>query len=233
MIESMIIDKERGVCPNEFSNLPDGSWIVSYKITDESLWDEIKNGNKLNGFSIEILSEIELIKNNKQNNMNKLFKMAKAILKLAEIATDKETLIVEGELEVGKPVFVEAEDGPTPAEDGEYKLEDETIVVIVNGVIAEIKTVEEPKEEETPVVELEEENPEPEEDPKVAELEARIKELEAEIEEKDAKIAELEGKVVEQEEAIALAETKLKMSVETPLKKKISNKENKALKYFS
>ena len=239
MIESMIIDKERGICPNEFSNLPDGSWIVSYKITDDELWNEIKNGNKLNGFSIEILSEIELVQNNivvndanreinRQNKMNKLFKMAKAILKLAEIATDKETLIIEGEIEVGKPVFVETEEGPVEAADGEYTAEDGTIIVVEVGVIAEVRPVEEAPEEEKPVEEMEEETPAEEPNPEVEELKARIAELEATIAEKDAKIAELEGKVAEQEE-------KLKMSVETPLKKvkTIGNKENKALKYFS
>lgn len=225
MIESMLIDKERGICPNEFSGLPDGSWIVSYKITDDELWNDIKNGNKLNGFSIEILSEIELIQNNTKNNMNKLFKMAKAILKLAEIATDKATLIIEGELEVGKPVFVETEEGPIEAADGEYTVEDGTVIVVEAGVITEVRPVEEaPIEEELEEEELPAEEPNAE----VEELKARIAELEALIAEKDARIAELEGTVEEQEE-------KLKMSVETPLKKKTStlSKENKALKYFA
>ena len=228
MVESLIIDKERGICPNEFKDIPDGSWIVSYKVDDDALWNEIKNGKHLNGFSIEILSEVELMESNKkENNMNKFFKLAKAILKLAEVQTDKATLIVEGELEVGKPVFVETEEGPVPAEDGEYVLEDETIIVIAEGIIAEVRPAEETPEENPE--ELEEEKPveeTPEEDPKVAELEARIKELEAEIETKDARIAELEGLVAEQEE-------KLKMSVEEPITKKVVNKENKALKYFS
>lgn len=233
MVESIIIDKERGICPNEFKDIPDGSWIVSYKITDDALWSEIKNTNHLNGFSIELLSELELkMESNKEKyNMNKFFKLAKAILKLEEVKTDKETLIIEGEIEVGKPVFVETENGPEPAVDGEYKLEDETVIVIVEGLIAEIRPVETPEEEpviEEPVKEEElEEEPvieEPEED-KTAELEARIAELEAEIETKDARIAELEATVAEQEE-------KLKMSVETPITKKVVSRENKALKYF-
>ena len=229
MVESIIIDKERGICPNEFKDIPDGSWIVSYKITDETLWNQIKNTEHLNGFSIELLSELELkMESNKENNsMNKFFKLAKAILKLEEVKTDKETLIIEGEIEVGKPVFVETEEGPVPAADGEYKLEDETVIVIAEGVIAEVRPVETPEEEVKPE-ELEEEKPveeTPEEDPKVAELEARIKELEAEIETKDARITELEAKVAEQEE-------KLKMSVEEPITKKVINRENKALKYF-
>ena len=229
MIESLIIDKERGICPNEFKDIPDGSWIVSYKVDDEALWNEIKNGKHLNGFSIEILSEIEPVElKSHKNNMNKFFKLAKMLLKLAEVKTDKETLVIEGEIEVGKPAFVEAEEGPVPAADGEYVTEDGTVLVIAEGVIAEIKPVEAP-EEEKPIEEMEEETPEAPEnepDPRIAELEAEIEALKKEIEEKDAKIAELEGTVAEQEE-------KLKMSVETPIKKKISNKENKALKYFN
>ena len=228
MVESLIIDKERGLCPVEFSDVPDGSWYVSYHVEDDALWSEIKNTNHLNGFSIELLSELELkMESNKESyNMNKFFKLAKAILKLEEIKTDKETLIIEGEIEVGKPVFVETENGPEPAVDGEYKLEDETVIVIVEGLIAEIRPIETPEEEPVKEEELEEEPviETPEED-KTAELEARIAELEAEIETKDARIAELEAQVAEQEE-------KLKMSVETPITKKVVSRENKALKYF-
>lgn len=221
LIESLIIDKERGICPNEFKDVPDGSWYISYYIDNEELWNEIKNGNHLNGFSIEVLSEIELMESNKQkNNMNKFFKLAKMVLKLAEVKTDKETLIVEGEIEVGKPVFVESEDGPTPAENGDYTLENGDIVVISDGVITEIKKVEEEMEE----IEEIEEDPTP--DPRIAELETENEALKTENEELKTRIAELEAKIAEQEE-------KLKMSVETPLtKNNIFNKENKALKYF-
>lgn len=233
MIESMIIDKERGVCPNEFANLPDGSWIVSYKITDDALWNEIKNGNHLNGFSIEIMSEIELIemKSNKQEyNMNRFFKVAKALLKLAEIKTDKDTLVIEGELEVGKAVFVETEDGPVEAADGEYTAEDGTVIVVEAGVITEIKPVEVAPEENTEELE-EEETPAEEETPnaEVEELKKKIEELEAVIAEKDAEIETLKGQIAEQEE-------KLRMSVETPLKKKTGKQQtikDKAREYFN
>lgn len=233
MIESMIIDKERGVCPNEFNDLPDGSWIVSYKITDDALWNEIKNGNHLNGFSIEIMSEIELIemKSNKQEySMNRFFKLAKALLKLAEIKTDKDTLVIEGELEVGKAVFVETEEGPVEAADGEYTAEDGTVIIVEAGVITEIKPVEVAPEENTEELE-EEETPAEEETPnaEVEELKKKIEELEAVIAEKDAEIETLKGQIAEQEE-------KLKMSVETPLKKtsvKQKTIKDKAREYFN
>lgn len=59
MIESYITNKERGISPAEFSDIPDGSWIASYKIDNESLWDEIINGDKLNGFSLQGMFELE------------------------------------------------------------------------------------------------------------------------------------------------------------------------------
>lgn len=229
MIESYLIDKQRGICPIEFSDVKDGSWYVSYYVEDKQLWNSIKNGDIFNGFSVEISAHLEMKSNKQENSMNKFFKLAKMLLKLGEIKTDKETLIIEGELEVGKPVFVEVEGEPAPAADGEYTTEDGTVIVVAEGVIAEIKPVEEtPAEEEKPV-EMEEETPAEEETPnaEVEELKKKIEELEAVIAEKDAKIAELEAQVTAQEE-------KLKMSVETPLKKKtITNKENKALKYFA
>ena len=51
MIESYLTNKERGINPIEFAEIPDGSWVCSYKVENEALWGEIINGNKLNGFS--------------------------------------------------------------------------------------------------------------------------------------------------------------------------------------
>lgn len=53
MVESYITDKDRGINPVEFSDIPEGSWICSYKIENEALWNEIINGDKLNGFSLQ------------------------------------------------------------------------------------------------------------------------------------------------------------------------------------
>lgn len=53
MFESYLVNKERGIAPKEFPNVTDGSWIVSYKVENEKLWDKIINNNNLNGFSIE------------------------------------------------------------------------------------------------------------------------------------------------------------------------------------
>ena len=230
MIESYLIDKQRGICPVEFNDVKDGSWYVSYYVEDKNLWNEIKKGDVFKGFSVEIISDIELIETNKQNkNMNKLFKMAKAILKLADVVTDKATLIVKGELAVGEPVFVEVEGDPVPAEDGDYTMEDGTVIVIVEGVIAEIRPVEDEKpEEQTEIIEAEETPAEDETTAEIDELKAEIERLNGVIAEKDAEIENLKAQIAEKEE-------QLKMSVEKPITKKtrITDKENKALKYFN
>ena len=59
MVESYIIDREKGIAPVEFPDATDGSWVVSMKITDAELWDKVKNTNELNGFSIEGLFQYE------------------------------------------------------------------------------------------------------------------------------------------------------------------------------
>lgn len=59
MFESYIINKERGINPIEFSDIPDGSWICSYKVENDELWGEIINGNKLNGFSLQGMFGLE------------------------------------------------------------------------------------------------------------------------------------------------------------------------------
>lgn len=58
MIESYIVDKARGIVPSEFSDIEDGSWIVSYYIDDESLWDTVKNTDVLNGLSVQGLFKL-------------------------------------------------------------------------------------------------------------------------------------------------------------------------------
>jgi hypothetical protein len=52
MIESYIIDRERGVNPIAFEKVEDGSWITSFKVNDLNVWSKIKNG-EVKGFSVE------------------------------------------------------------------------------------------------------------------------------------------------------------------------------------
>lgn len=68
MFESYIVDRSRGINPpKEFANVPDGSWMGSYKIENDEVWNDIKVG-KFNGFSIEGAFNYEFSEDNDNNN---------------------------------------------------------------------------------------------------------------------------------------------------------------------
>lgn len=49
---SMIIDKEQGISPKAFSDMPDGTWIVGCHISNDKVWKAVKSG-EVKGFSID------------------------------------------------------------------------------------------------------------------------------------------------------------------------------------
>lgn len=81
MIESYFINDARGIRPSEFADIEDGSWVVSYFIEDESLWEHIKNGNDLNGFSISVLANIEEKMSEQKETKNELDELIEELLK--------------------------------------------------------------------------------------------------------------------------------------------------------
>lgn len=50
--QSMIVDKENGICPTAFKDLPDGTWIVGCKIDNDEVLNAVKSG-EVKGFSID------------------------------------------------------------------------------------------------------------------------------------------------------------------------------------
>lgn len=50
--QSMIIDKEQGICPKAFKDLPNGTWIVGCKVENDKVWEAVKSG-EVKGFSID------------------------------------------------------------------------------------------------------------------------------------------------------------------------------------
>lgn len=71
-------------------------------------------------------------------NVNKLMKLAKLVMKFAEIETDKGTLTVTAEVAEGVEVFIEKEGEFVPAEDGEY-VTDTQKITIKDGKIEKIE----------------------------------------------------------------------------------------------
>jgi hypothetical protein len=219
MTQMYIKDSEKGVSPKGFEEFEDGSLFAEFHVENDEVWKGIKDGT-YRGFSLAGVFEVREKEDNKQNIKNsiqmKLEKIKEALRKLlvefGTIATDKGTLVWDGEDEIkeGDAVHSVDENGnDVPVEDGDYTTEDKRIISIEGGKVVAIKEaeIEEPKEEEkeeTPIEteeepteepkENEEEPKEDEKDVKIKELEEKIKELEAAIEEKDAKIKELEEK---------------------------------------
>ena len=83
VVESYLINKERGIVPQEFSDIEDGSWVVSVKIENPKVWQYIKEGN-CSGFSIEILAIPEALKaaiKKDKEDYNKEIDKLKGVLK--------------------------------------------------------------------------------------------------------------------------------------------------------
>lgn len=159
-------------------------------------------------------------------NKKNFIKLARLVAKFTEVVTDKGVLILDGELAVGEEVVTEDAEN---VEDGEYTLEDGTVLVIKESKIAEIKPDEEEPEEEAPVEEELEETPA--EEPEAADpKDEKIAELEAKVAEYETKIAELENKIKELEDAAeAPKEEGIKLSA---IAQQNNGKKSNALKYF-
>ena len=150
LVELYIVDKEKGIDP-KFIDVPDYSLMATYKVHDDSLWQECKNG-KLHGFSLAGYFSIEHIK---KENFRKTHTMLEAIknkvkeflLEFSNVSTDKGSIYWQGE-ELKEGLAVADENGEVIA-DGDYTLDDGRVITVKDGVISSISapTVEEPSEE--------------------------------------------------------------------------------------
>lgn len=167
MVQMFIKDTERGVNPTGFEDIADGSLFAEYHITNDEVWEQIKDGT-FKGFSIEInllcepvedrswvqeiVDELDGAFRKMTNNFNKHISMskwekfkkelAKILAEFVNITTDKGILAWEGDedLKAGMDVFVEGENGEkSPAPDGDYVTEDGKTIVVVGGKVSEIK----------------------------------------------------------------------------------------------
>lgn len=53
MVESYIKDSKRNIAPVEFKDVPDGSWIATFKVENDEVWNAIKEKHSLRGFSLQ------------------------------------------------------------------------------------------------------------------------------------------------------------------------------------
>ena len=152
LVELYIVDKEKGIDP-KFIDVPDYSLMATYKVHDDSLWQECKNG-KLHGFSLAGYFSIEHFK---KENFRKTHTMLEAIknkvkeflLEFSNVSTDKGSIYWQGE-ELKEGLAVADENGEVIA-DGDYTLDDGRVITVKDGVISSISapTAEEKPAEET------------------------------------------------------------------------------------
>lgn len=215
-------DVEKGVNPIGFESVEDKSLFCQYRVENDEIWNAIKEG-KFKGFSMAGFFDVEPVQmskqeiNNNSNNRDKM-KLSKiksllqaALMQFGRLSTDKGLISYasDNELpEVGESIYLVDEEGnESVAADGEYTLEDNTVIVVVEGKVSEIR--EPQKVEETPAeepVQAEDEEPAeetPAEEPasvddvdalkeRIANLEQEVARLETENGELRERIAELE-----------------------------------------
>lgn len=158
--------KGAGLNPEGFDAIADGSLFAEFHVTNDEVWDAIKDGT-YRGFSLEGLFDLEpetdkgfvqevvdtldgifsrIFKHSKTyKNMKMkglLARLAKALVEMGNLTTDKGILAWDGEeeLKVGDAVFIEDSEGnrSTP-EDGDYTTEDGRVIVVAGGKVTEIR----------------------------------------------------------------------------------------------
>jgi len=148
LLESYFVDNVKSV-PQKFGKIPEGSWIMSYKVVDKDLWTMIKE-KKLRGFSVEVVADLKKLSLNLNKNTNqqnqKNMKKEKNKQKFLDAVTDQGVQVRFDALEVGQLIYAVAEDGTEVLlEQGTYLInyEDRVYEVVVdeNGTITEINEV--------------------------------------------------------------------------------------------
>ena len=154
LMELYVKDSNKGIDPN-FVDVPDGSLMVTFKVNDESIWQECANGDFLNGFSLEGFFDTKQVDFSiNKPNKTKSFKMRikellrRMLAQFGEVSMDELTLYYEGDGELTVGTVVTDIDG-NPVADGEYHNEEMTVKVM-DGKVDAIEYIE---KEEEPVAE--------------------------------------------------------------------------------
>lgn len=164
MIESWFVDEHKTYSVDgQF--VDKGSWIASYKVLNDEVWQLLKEG-KLKGFSVDILATLnefnlkpnnmkKEIKQSKQTLLNKIISLFEKELKFEEIETVDGVVLVYEVLEVGYPVYIKGEPEDVLAPAGQYKIDIQGVVYVIEvdeqGLIKSIteESNEQPQTEET------------------------------------------------------------------------------------
>ena len=159
--------KGDGIQVDGFDDCADGSLLGEFHVVNDSVWAEIKAGT-YKGFSLEGVfdlvpeqnkDEIQEIVDLLDGAFKRIFKpntfmsklskfkaaLAKMLQEFGNVTTDKGIISWDGDedLKAGDSVYVEDSEGNrTPAPDGDYKTDDNKVIVVVEGKVSEIKDAE-------------------------------------------------------------------------------------------
>lgn len=159
--------KGDGIRVDGFDDCADGSLFGEFHVVNDSVWEQIKAGT-YKGFSLEGVfdlvpeqnkDEIQEIVDLLDGAFKRIFKpntfmsklskfkaaLAKMLQEFGNVTTDKGVISWDGDedLKAGDSVYVEDSDGNrTPAPDGDYKTDDNKVIVVVEGKVSEIKDAE-------------------------------------------------------------------------------------------
>lgn len=78
MQELFIKDTENGISPKGFEDVNDGSLFARFKVVDDNVWNDIKEG-KFKGFSLEGFFEVEEIQEPEEQEYNDIMELIKKI----------------------------------------------------------------------------------------------------------------------------------------------------------
>ena len=169
MVQYFIKDSAKGVAPAGFDGIADGSLFAEFHVVNDEVWDAIKAGT-YKGFSLEGIFDLapetdrglvedivdaldgvfrKIFKPLKYEKMTKvkglLARLAKALVEMGNITTDKGILAWDGDedLKAGDAVYIEDENGErSKPEDGDYTTEDGKVIVVADGTVSEIRDLE-------------------------------------------------------------------------------------------
>lgn len=167
---------------------------------------------------------------------SKLLKLARMVMHLSEIKTNKGELISETVIEVGSEVFIEdVNDMLVPAPDGEYVTQDEVTIVVADGKVVEIREkepVEEQPVEEQPKQPVEEPLAEEPVEEQPAEEAPAEDEKDAEIAKLQAQIEELNNIIAEKDEEIGRLKAELEKSDAAPAEEQLKSQKTETKSWF-
>lgn len=230
MVQFFIKDSSAGLSPINFDEIADGSLFGEFHVTNDDVWNQIKEG-KYKGFSLEGMfdlspeqdkDEIQEIVDSLDGKFKRIFKntsnsktmsklsrlkaaLAKAFAEFGNIITDKGVLAWDGDddLKAGDSVYIEdAEGNRTPAEDGDYKTEDNKTIVVVDG---KVESITDDSAEVAPEME--------------GETQEEIDALKAENESLKAENESLKAEIEKLKNALATAESEMTKLKKTPAAK--------------